>query len=124
MAVSNARKKANSKWNASRDNITIRLEKDTGSAIRAAAAVQEISVTQYILNCVNATAPGGDFSLPVMLQKKIYDHLKITGESLGDFLARAAASTMDIDNETLEKGLPLKVDTKEGVIYPHQKDGS
>ena len=52
MPVSEAKKKANQKWNNSRDNIMLRLNKETGAAIRAAAAAAGLSVTQYILKCV------------------------------------------------------------------------
>lgn len=49
MPVSEARKRANTKWNASRDAITIRVEKEEGAAIREAAAAFDLSVTQYLL---------------------------------------------------------------------------
>ena len=49
MLSSEAQKRASKKWNSSRDNIMLRLEKETGAAIRAAAAAAGQSVTQYIL---------------------------------------------------------------------------
>ena len=49
MAVSEAHKKASAKWNNSRDTITIRPSKETGAAIRAAAASAGMSIQQYIL---------------------------------------------------------------------------
>ena len=52
MSVTDAHKRASAKWNASRDNITIRIDKETGAAIRAAAAARGQSVTQYILAAV------------------------------------------------------------------------
>ena len=52
MPVSEAKKKANAKWNASRDNILIRPSKETGAAIRSAAAAAGLSVQQFILKAV------------------------------------------------------------------------
>ena len=49
MAVSEAKKKANARWNASKDNIMIRPTKEEGAAIRAAAAAAGQSNQQYIL---------------------------------------------------------------------------
>lgn len=99
MPVSEARKKANSKWNASRDNITIRIEKETGAAIRAAAAAAGQSVTAYILNAIQ----NGD-TLPVD-HAAINEHIAVTGESFGDFIRRAAKDTIDRDNQLLKMGM-------------------
>lgn len=52
MSVSEAHKKASAKWNSSRDNIMIRPDKETGAAIRAAAAAAGLSVQQFILTAV------------------------------------------------------------------------
>lgn len=59
MAVSEAHKRASGKWNASRDNIMIRPDKDTGAQIRQAAADAGQSVQQYILQAVTARMAGG-----------------------------------------------------------------
>jgi len=53
MSVSDAHKKASTKWNASRDNIMIRPDKETGAAIRAAAAASGLSVQQYVLKALS-----------------------------------------------------------------------
>ena len=53
MPVSDAHKRASKKWNDSRDNIMIRPDKETGAAIRAAAAKVGQSVQQFILTAVN-----------------------------------------------------------------------
>lgn len=53
MATSEAQKRASYKWNSSRDNITIRPDKETGQQIRQAAADAGQSVQQYILQAVN-----------------------------------------------------------------------
>ena len=53
MATSEAQKRASYKWNSSRDNITIRPDKETGAKIRQAAADAGQSVQQYILQAVN-----------------------------------------------------------------------
>lgn len=52
MPVSEARKRANSKWNASKDNLMIRPSKEKGAQIRAAAAAAGQSNQQYILQAV------------------------------------------------------------------------
>ena len=54
MTASKAQIRASAKWNATRDSITIRVDKETGAKIRAAAAAAGLSVTKYILDCVNA----------------------------------------------------------------------
>lgn len=50
MAVSDAHKRASYKWNASRDNIMLRPDQDTGARIRAAAAADSQSVQAWILD--------------------------------------------------------------------------
>lgn len=52
MPVSDAKKKANARWNASKDNIMIRVNKDVGAEIRATAAAAGKSVTQFVLDAV------------------------------------------------------------------------
>ena len=49
MSVSESHKKASAKWNRSKDNIMIRPDKETGAAIRAAAADAGMSIQQFIL---------------------------------------------------------------------------
>lgn len=53
MAPSDAQKRAAAKWKKSRDSITIRPTKETGAAIRAAAAAAGLSVQQFILKAVD-----------------------------------------------------------------------
>ena len=52
MAVSDAHKKASAKWNASRDNIMIRPDKETGALIRKAAEAEGLSLQQFIIKAV------------------------------------------------------------------------
>ena len=52
MAASDAHKRASAKWNASRDNIMIRPEKEEGQKIRDAAAKAGQSVQAFILDAV------------------------------------------------------------------------
>lgn len=52
MATSEARIRANVKYNKSRDNIMIRPTKEGGQKIRQAAAEAGQSVQQYILQAV------------------------------------------------------------------------
>lgn len=54
MPVTDAHKRASAKWNAGRDSIMIRPEKEKGAEIRAAAAAAGLSVQQYILAAVDA----------------------------------------------------------------------
>ena len=53
MSVSDAHKRASAKWNNSRDSITIRPDKETGAAIRAAAAAAGLTVQRFILAAVS-----------------------------------------------------------------------
>ena len=53
MATSEARIRANVKYNKSRDNIMVRPSKETGQQIRQAAADAGQSVQQYILQAVS-----------------------------------------------------------------------
>lgn len=53
MATSEARIRANVKYNKSRDNIMIRPSKEIGQQIRQAAADAGQSVQQYILQAVS-----------------------------------------------------------------------
>lgn len=52
MPVSDAKKAANARWNASKDNIMVRVDKAVGQEIRAAAAAAGLSVTQFVLESV------------------------------------------------------------------------
>ena len=54
MSVSEAHKRASTKWNKARDSITIRPTKEVGAAIRAAAAAAGQSVQQFILSALEA----------------------------------------------------------------------
>ena len=60
MAVSDAHKRASAKWNASRDNIMIRPEKEEGQKIRDAAARAGQSVQTFILNAVRREIDQGN----------------------------------------------------------------
>lgn len=50
--ASKAQIAANIKYNKSRDTITIRPDKDTGAAIRAAAEESGLSIQRYILQAI------------------------------------------------------------------------
>lgn len=50
-----AQKRASVKWNASRDNIMIRPDKETGAQIRQAAAQAGKSVQAFILDILMET---------------------------------------------------------------------
>lgn len=104
MPVSEAKKKANSKWNASKDNIMVRVEKETGSAIRVAASNAGQSVTQYILSAVGQHMAGG--ALPLNYQA-IKEHIQKTGETVPAFVVRAVHDTIQRDNVLLSLGLSI-----------------
>lgn len=107
MPVSDTRKRANTKWNASRDNITIRVEKDTGAAIRAAAAAAGLSVTQYILDRLSGAAPVPS-SAPAAPDPVLAEHIEKTGETEAEFIARAISDTIGRDNTLLRLGMPIQ----------------
>ena len=108
MPVSDARKRANTKWNASRDNITIRVEKETGAAIRSAAAAAGLSVTQYILACLNGAAPAPAVQSPGLADPAVTEHIEKTGEAEAEFIARAISDTIGRDNTLLRLGMPIQ----------------
>ena len=58
MPTSEAQKRASKKWDSGRDRITIKVEKETGAAIRAAAAAVGQSVTQFILDAIREKMEG------------------------------------------------------------------
>ena len=71
MAVSDAHKKASSKWNSSRDNIMIRPTKEEGSRIREHAANAEQSVQQYVLDAVRSRMESEDSELDSKTIEKV-----------------------------------------------------
>jgi len=99
MSASEAQKKASAKWDANRDRITIKLEKETGAAIRAAAAAASQSVTQYIIDHIQS---GG--TLPIDYAA-INAHIAITGETLTDFVNRAVKDTIARDTNMIKMGM-------------------
>ena len=50
-----ARRKAVSAWVRSRDAIVLRIPKEQGAEIRAAAKAAGVSVTRYVLDCINGS---------------------------------------------------------------------
>lgn len=105
MPVSEAKKKANARWNASKDNIMLRPTKEEGAAIRAAAAAAGLSNQQYILQAtrermeqdrrkgpleaLQGPSEGLEVSLPSEAYKCAVDASEAAGEGLPDFVARA-----------------------------------
>lgn len=95
MPVSEAKKKANSRWNASKDNIMIRPTKEEGAAIRAAAVAAGQSNQQYILGAVaqrmaqEATGGAGGISLSPSTLKAAQEAAKAAGEAVPVFIDRA-----------------------------------
>lgn len=106
MSSTEAQKRAVKKWTDKRDNITIRIEKDTGSMIRASAAAAGLSVTQYILDRVNGEGVASDDPLKLDYPA-IREHTEKTGETVPGFVNRAVRDTIDRDNAMLKMGLPI-----------------
>ncbi len=98
MPTSEAQKRAVSKWTKSRDNIMIRPDKETGAAIRAAAAEAGQSNQQYILQAtldrMNGTGGGDPYGLD---REKLQQHTQETGETVPAFLNRAVDETIERD---------------------------
>ena len=72
MPVSEAKKKANARWNASKDNIMIRPDKEDGAAIRRAADRANQSLQQYILQATHERMERDAQGGPVMERKHGY----------------------------------------------------
>ena len=97
MPTSEAQKRAVSKWTKSRDNIMIRPDKETGAAIRAAAAAAGQSNQQYILQAAAERMTGGDpYGLDL---DKINQHIRETGETVPEFVNRAVDETIGRDHQ-------------------------
>lgn len=109
MSSTEAQKRAVKKWIDKRDNIMLRVEKETGTAIRSAAAAAGLSVTQYILDSI---WNDGRASLPVDYEA-INAHIVITGESFQAFVNRAVKDTIDRDNQLIMMGLHVQMKTEE-----------
>ena len=108
MPTSEAQKRAVSKWTKSRDNIMIRPDKETGAAIRAAAAAAGQSNQQYILQATAERMTGGDpYGLDL---DKINQHIRETGETVPEFVNRAVNDTIDRDNQLFKMGMKPKTE--------------
>lgn len=115
MPVSDAKKRANARWNASKDNIMIRPDKEEGATIRNAAAVAGQSNQQYILQAVRermardaaaqvseshtggpqAHSGAGVVSLPSGTLERAQEAAQHTGESVSRFVERAVNAYLD-----------------------------
>ena len=109
MPTSEAQKRAVSKWTKSRDNIMIRPDKETGAAIRAAAAAAGQSNQQYILQAAaeRMTGSGDPYGLNL---DKINQHTEKTGETVPEFINRAVNDTIDRDNQLFKMGMKPKTE--------------
>ena len=99
MAVTEAHKRASRKWDSARDNIMIRPDKETGAAIRAAAAAAGQSNQQYILQATLARMDGEE----LIDREKIEQHIEKTGESVNQFVNRAVDQTIKNDLESVKE---------------------
>ena len=99
MPTSEAQKKAVKKWDSTRDKILIRPDKETGAAIRAAAAEAGQSNQQFILQATLERMNGGGD--PYGLDReKLQQHTQETGETVPAFLNRAVDETIERDKFT------------------------
>ena len=100
MSSTEAQKRAVVKYNKSRDNIMIRPDKETGAAIRAAAAEAGQSNQQYILQAtldrMNGTGGGDPYGLD---REKLQQHTQETGETVPEFVNRAVDETIGRDHQ-------------------------
>ena len=97
--VSDAHKRASRKWDSSRDNIMIRPDKETGAAIRAAAAEAGQSNQQFILQATLERMNGGGDPYGLN-REKLEQHTQETGETVPAFLNRAVDETIERDKFT------------------------
>lgn len=128
MPVSAAKKKANAKWNASKDNIMIRPTKEEGAAIRAAAAAVGQSNQQYILQATrermerdssgtpltrpqealeSSQGAGVVLFLPSAAIKTAREAAEAAGEAVPAFVARAVETQAKRDKASLKLGINL-----------------
>lgn len=112
MPVSDARKRASAKWNASKDNIMIRPDKETGAAIRAAAADAGLSNQQYILEAVDTFMHDGNALR--LDYEAIGAHTEKTGETTPAFVNRAVRDQIERDNTLFRMGLKPEIMEQEG----------
>lgn len=101
MPVSDAKKKANARWNASKDNIMIRPTKEEGAAIRAAAIAAGQSNQQYILQATRermAQEATGSPTRPTT-SKMTLDTTNVGNDVLGPSEGRTKANEGGVPNE-------------------------
>ena len=98
MPVSDAKKKANARWNASKDNIMIRPTKEEGAAIRAAALAAGQSNQQYILQATRER-----------MSKEAIERdtgpAEAAGETVPQFIGRAVDSQVEQDRRAMRLGI-------------------
>jgi len=111
MTTSDAQKKAVLKWNKSRDTMTLRPDKETGAAIRAAAAEAGQSNQQYILQATLERMQGGTSAgISPEDQRRVDQHIEKTGEAAPAFVSRAITDTIDRDNQLFKMGMKPKTE--------------
>lgn len=109
MPSTEAEKRASVKYYKSRDNIMIRPDKETGAAIRAAAAEAGQSNQQYILQATLERMHGSP-SLSPEDQRRVDQHIEKTGEAAPAFVSRAITDTIDRDNQLFKMGMKPKTE--------------
>lgn len=111
MSSTEAEKRASVKYYKSRDNIMIRPDKETGAAIRAAAAEAGQSNQQYILQATLERIEGKTQTTADLSpedQQRVDQHIEKTGETAPAFVSRAITDTIDRDNQLFQMGLKPK----------------
>ena len=116
MPVSDAKKKANARWNASKDNIMIRPTKEEGAAIRAAALAAGQSNQQYILQATRermskeaierdtGPAEATQEDLPPDTMRTAQEAAEAAGETVPQFIGRAVDSQVEQDRRAMRLG--------------------
>ncbi|MDO5000623.1 MAG: hypothetical protein Q4E20_00100 [Eubacteriales bacterium] len=113
---SDARKKANQKWDsANLDRLSLALPKGKKDIIKAHAAAQGESVNGFISNAIdNALSPQGGAGdrtgnfTPLVAPEdvaKVNAHIERTGEATSAFISRAISDTIDRDEALLKMGI-------------------
>lgn len=105
MPVSDAKKKANARWNASKDNIMIRPTKEEGAAIRAAALAAGQSNQQYILQATRERMSKEAIERDTGPAEATQEAAEAAGETVPQFIGRAVDSQVEQDRRAMRLGI-------------------
>lgn len=122
MAVSDAKKKANSKWDAANmATLACKVKKSQAESFRQYCADNGETVNSvlqsYILTCISekcvhpTESPTSDFRPLVVSEDvaRVNAHTEATGEATEEFMHRAITDTIDRDSTLIKMGIsPVK----------------